>query len=63
MPRISDRQRALRSLSEAIDTFFLLDLIDDDDQHLDVLEALVLCRMTIEGQRYVERPLRYGLSA
>lgn len=62
MPRVSDRQRALRHLSQAIDTFFILNLVGDDE-HFDLLETLILSRAAIEAKRYVERPLHYLMRA
>lgn len=62
MPRVSDRQRALKELSQAIETLVILDLVDAEDD-FDLLETLVVSRAVIEGQRYVERPLRYLMRA
>ncbi|KAJ9093559.1 hypothetical protein QFC21_006400, partial [Naganishia friedmannii] len=62
MPRLSDRQRLLRELIETVDLFFLLEIIDAEEDE-EVLETLMLCRMSVESQRYLTRPPKYNLKA
>lgn len=60
MPRLSDRQLALRQLSELIDLSVFLEIIDADEDS-DFLETCMLLLASLQTQRYVDRPPRYQM--
>ena len=62
MPRLSDRQKALRQTKEALDCFFFLEMLDIDEDPV-FLELFMLVRGCLRSQRYMERPLRYNIRA
>lgn len=62
MPRLSTRQRILRQLSEVVDTFFLLEMLDANDDS-DILELFMLLQVCYGNQRYIERPIHYSMKA
>lgn len=62
MPSLSNRQLALRDLSQTAQDLFLLEVLEIDDV-TEQLERLVLLRALLESQRYPERPLNYNMKA
>lgn len=62
MPRVSDRQLALKHANEAVEAFLLFEMFGADEEQ-DLLEVMMYLLPFLENQRYICRPPAYNMKA